>query len=363
VSAEKEFKPKLGKIRSLGSKRARRYVQQVLRAVALAGGVRGRSSSSRFYGNRIGRGAGVGRVLAMRDGYAAFRVRRVIIKSRIVKMRGKGVKAARLHVRYIQRDGVTRDGAPGELYDAREEGVEGKAFIERSEGDRHQFRFIVSAEDGAEYEDLKPFARRLMNRMEEDLGTKLDWVAVDHYNTAHPHTHVILRGQDDRGKDLIIARDYLTQGMRERAAEIVTLDFGPRSDFDIESRLRLEIDQERYTSLDRRLVKDLDKNGLISAHAGGLSGFQQTLRAGRLHKLRRLGLADETSPSVWHVATNLEETLKSMGTRGDIINTMHRDFAERGLARPRMVAATVLTSTSARTRLPAQNLPNPMSGG
>src|SRR3546814_13655226 len=72
--------------------------------------------------------------------------------------------------------------------------------------DRHQFRFIVSPEDGADYEDLKPLTRRLMTRMEEDLGTKLDWVAVDHFNTGHPHTHIILRGRDEKGADLIIAQ-------------------------------------------------------------------------------------------------------------------------------------------------------------
>jgi hypothetical protein len=84
------------------------------------------------------------------------------------------------------------------------------------------------AEDGVEYDDLKPVTRRLMQQMEEDLGTKLDWVAVDHYNTGHPHSHVILRGRTDRNTDLIIAREYITEGMRERAAEIVRLDLGRR---------------------------------------------------------------------------------------------------------------------------------------
>jgi type IV secretory pathway VirD2 relaxase len=67
--------------------------------------------------------------------------------------------------------------------------VDGKAFLEKGAEDRHQFRFIVSPEDGDRYEDLKPLTRRLMARMEEDLGTKLDWVAVDHFNTGHPHTY------------------------------------------------------------------------------------------------------------------------------------------------------------------------------
>ena len=73
------------------------------------------------------------RVLGARDRYAAFRARRVIVKSRIVKLKGK-LDAAAAHLRYIQRDGVTREGAPGELYDAGHDRADGKAFLERSGG-------------------------------------------------------------------------------------------------------------------------------------------------------------------------------------------------------------------------------------
>jgi type IV secretory pathway VirD2 relaxase len=62
-----------------------------------------------------------------------------------------------------------------------------------------------------------------MQRAGEDLGTKLDWVAVDHYNTSHLHTHIVVRGKDETGRDLIIAREYLTHGLRERASTIARL--------------------------------------------------------------------------------------------------------------------------------------------
>ena len=326
-----DFKPKLGKIRSRGAKGGRKFLHRVLAASNLARGGAGGTGKSRFTGSRIGRGAGVGRVLASRDRYAAFRQRRVIIKSRIVKLAGKGMNGARAHLRYIQRDGVTREGESGELYDAEQDRVDGKAFLERSVGDRHQFRFIVSAEDGAEYDDLKPLTRRLMARMEEDLGTKLDWVAVDHYNTGHPHTHILLRGRDERDKDLIIARDYITTGMRERAAEIVSLDFGPRSDVEIEERLRREVEQERLTGIDRRLVHDMGDAGLVAAT--DRDAFQQSLRVGRLRKLKRLGLADELRPGQWRLEEGLEDTLRRMGERGDIIKTLYREMAGQNIAR------------------------------
>lgn len=326
-----EFTPKLGKIRSGTSRRGRKYLHQVLRATALAGGrFTGRKKSS-GRGSQLWRGSGIGRVLSSRDQYAAFRQRRVIVKSRIVRLGGKGFNGAVAHMRYIQRDGVTRDGQQGQLYGADRDQVNGRDFLDQAKDNRHQFRLIVAPEDGAEYEDLKPLTRRLMAQMEQDLGTKLDWVAVDHYNTGHPHTHIILRGKDDRGKDLIIARDYLSTGMRERAAELVSVDLGPRTDLEIENRLRAETGVERLTSLDRRLLQNVGDDGLVdSTHK---NAFQHSLRAGRLHKLKDMGLAEEISPGRWQLADNLEETLRRMGERGDIIKTMHRQMTEQGIAR------------------------------
>lgn len=328
MSDDDDFKPKLGKIRSRGSKSGRKFLHQVLAASNLA---RGSGGKSNFSGSRIGRGAGVGRVLASRDRYAAFRQRRVIIKSRIVRLAGKGMNGARAHLRYIQRDGVTREGERGDLYNALENEADGKTFLDQADGDRHQFRFIVAPEDGADYEDLKPLTRRLMTQMEEDLGTRLDWVAVDHFNTGHPHTHIMLRGRDDKGHDLIIARDYITTGMRERAAELVSLDLGPRTDREIENRLRHEVEQERLTSIDRRLMREMDENGIVSAI--DRNAFQQTLRVGRLKKLARLGLAEELRPGGWRLEEGLEDTLRRMGERGDIIKTLHREMGDRDIAR------------------------------
>ncbi|WP_163266246.1 relaxase/mobilization nuclease RlxS [Chelativorans alearense] len=330
-----DFKPKLGRIRSRGSKSGRKFLHQVIIASNLARGGAGDGGGgarkSSFTGSRIGRGAGVGHVLANRNRYSAFHRRRVVIKSRIPKLAGKGLNRARVHLRYIQRDGLTREGEPGELYSDTQERTDGKAFLERSNGDRHQFRFIVSAEDGVEYDDLKSFTRRLMARVEEDLDSKLDWVAVDHYNTGHPHTHVLVRGRDDRGKDLIIARDYLTAGMRERAAEIVSLDFGPRSDIEIEEQLRREVEQERLTSIDCRLIREMDETGSIMMTDS--DAFQQTLRMGRLQKLRRLGLAEELRPGEWRLESGLEDALRRMGERSDIIKTVHREVSKKNIAR------------------------------
>lgn len=330
MTHDDDFEPRLGKIANRIATRERTYMQRVLQAVTLAGPKR---AARAFTGSRIGRGTGAGRVLATRDAFSAQRQRRVVVKSRIVKLAGKGIAAARAHLRYIQRDGVTREGSPGQLYNAEQDKVDGKAFLENGEDDRHQFRFIVSAEDGAEYEDLKPFVRRWMAQMEQDLGTRLDWVAADHFNTGHPHSHVIVRGKDDLGKDLIIGREYMAHGMRERAAEILSFDLGPRSDLEITDRLRAEAGMESFTGIDRALLKDAGPDRVVAAGARHLDALRQTLRSGRLQKLQRMGLADELKAGVWQLSPQLETTLRRMGERGDIIKTMHRELVDHGIRR------------------------------
>ncbi|MES2443969.1 MAG: relaxase/mobilization nuclease RlxS [Pseudomonadota bacterium] len=332
MSDDDDFKPRLGKIRSRGGgKRARRYVATVV-AAAVRSAEKGAIRNRRFDGSRIGRGASMGRLLSSRDRLAAFRARRAVVKTRLVRLGGKGQSAARAHLRYIQRDGVTREGAPGELYSAERDQADGKTFLERCNSDRHQFRFIVSAEDGSEYPDLKPYIRRLMTQMEADLGTQLDWVAVDHFNTAHPHTHILLRGIDDRGQNLVIAREYIAHGIRERAAELATLDLGPRTDQEIEVRLRRDIGEERLTAIDRRLIRSMDGERVVSS--ADRHAFQQSLRAGRLHKLASMGLAKNLGGGRWQLADDLEATLRTIGERGDIIRTMQRELTARKLKRP-----------------------------
>ncbi|MBW4332390.1 DUF3363 domain-containing protein, partial [Stakelama sp. CBK3Z-3] len=322
--ADDEFTLWLGRI---GNDRP--FAHQLRKATNLAGGSVRKSAvrARRFDGSRIGRGAGVGRVLGSSDRFAGMRSRRVVVKVRFVKLAGKGAKAAVAHMRYLQRDGTTREGERGSLYGAVHDVADGKAFLERGSGDRHQFRFIVSAEDGAQYDDLKPLVRRWMAQVEQDLGTKLDWVAVDHFNTGHPHSHILLRGVDDRGKDLIIAREYISRGLAARAAELVNLDLGPRTDREILEVRQREITQERFTGIDRKLLLAREDDGLVSAwHRDSV---EQSLRAARLGTLARMGLATEEGEGRYRLDDDLEATLRAMGRRGDIIATMHETLKAR----------------------------------
>jgi type IV secretory pathway VirD2 relaxase len=255
------------------------------------------------------------------------RARRVMVKARVVKLSGaKAAGAAAAHLRYLQRDGVTREGEHGRFYSTFSDDTDGKAFLERGAGDRHQFRFIVSPEDGVSFDTLRSFTRQLVAKMEQDLGTTLDWVAVDHFDTGHPHTHLLVRGATEDGKVLNIAGDYIAQGIRGRASEIMTRWLGPQSELEVREQLSQEMGAERLTKLDRDIlaraedhVVDLRQPACWDGH-----GSYQQLLIGRARELERMGLAERDGPLAWRVAPTMEETLADLGRRGDIIRTMHR---------------------------------------
>lgn len=329
MSDTDDFEPRLGRA-GKADQAYRPYLARVVREARRVG-EGARRGGKRFDGSRIGRGAGLGRLLGHGNRQVRSRQRRVIVKTRLVRLRGAAKGGMQAHLRYLQRDGVERDGSPGQLYGGHGEQVDGAVFIDRCEDDRHQFRIIVSPEDGDHYDDLKPLTRRFMAQMEKDLETRLDWVAVDHVDTGQPHTHIMLRGRDDRDQNLVIARSYVSQGMRERAAEIVTTDLGPRLERDIRQRLRLEMIAERLTSIDRALVRRAGAGRFVIP--ASRDPFRHGLEAGRLKKLEALGLARRFPSGQWRLSEGVEGTLRRLGERGDIIRTMQRAMTAGKLQR------------------------------
>jgi hypothetical protein len=144
-----DFRPRPGRIRDLGARagaRSRSFVAPVMRAATRANGgplklsqMRGdrRQQRTRPKGrcSRIGRGQAVAdrlkRMAAERRPDAGMR--RVVVKARIVRVK-VGSRAADAHVRYLQREGTTRNDERGRLYGAETDAADGKAFTERGRG-------------------------------------------------------------------------------------------------------------------------------------------------------------------------------------------------------------------------------------
>jgi type IV secretory pathway VirD2 relaxase len=313
--------------------RSTSFLGQVRRAVEAAGdaGPGPRRARAGRAGARTGRGAGRG------AGGAGARdsARRVMVKARIVRQSGPRYRAAPLarHIAYLQREGVSRDAVPARMFDAAGEVADVASFAERCQDDRHHFRFIVSPEDAAELADLRAYGRDLMRRAEQDLGTRLDWVAIDHWNTDNPHLHILVRGRADDGQDLVIAGDYVAQGLRRRAEDLATLELGPRSQREIEAARDADISAERWTRLDRALVAAVKpEDRRVDLRRGGGMVEDRDRLLGRVAKLQALGLATPDGVGRWRLPEDLEPRLREISLRGDIIKTYHRAMAREGRA-------------------------------
>ena len=331
---DSELRVRPGRIRSSPSGGTNSVIDQVIRAARKTGhtgsftAARGRPSA---YGrSTFGRGRGkFGRSRLFGSN------RRVVIKARIARHAGKAFRSAPVsaHLAYLKREGVSRDGERGVLFDADTDRADDRAFAARCEGDRHHFRFIVSPEDAAGMEDLKAFTRDLAKQMETDLGTRLDWVAVDHWNTDNPHVHFLVRGVDETGADLVISRDYISRGLRSRAEDLVAIELGPKPEHEIRSGLEKEVMAERWTRLDAEIRYHADDVGLIDLRperTGPDDPEIRRLMVGRLQHLTTMGLASPAAPGEWIVGLDAEQRLRDLGMRGDIIKTIHRAFTERG---------------------------------
>jgi len=335
MTHDDDLRLRLGRVRDRGrgsARRAKPFIAQALAAAEKAGGIHrrfGRSTRSTAFGR--GRAASIAAARLMTD-----RTRSVAVKARVVRHRAKGAPLG-THLAYLRREGVTKDGAAGRMFDAEHDDADYRAFADRCEGDRHHFRFIVSPEDAEQLSDLKAFTGDLMAQAERDLGTRLDWIAVNHWNTDNPHIHVIVRGKSDDGGDLVIARDYISHGMRARAAHLATFELGPRSDLEIRRDLETQVEADRWTKLDRALAREAGQHdGMIDLRPGidaRVGGHARTAMVGRIQKLERLGLAEPLGPARWHLSENAEPVMRELGERSDIIKRIHRGLADHGIER------------------------------
>jgi type IV secretory pathway VirD2 relaxase len=315
MEVEDEFRLRVGRGRD-------RSGGQVVHAAVTAGKLarrgRGQAAVRRLRVSAYGRGA---------------ELRRVIVRARIVRLKGS-LGAVRAHLAYLQRDAVGPDGERGRLYDAVSDRADGKRFLDRCEGDRHQFRFIVSPEDGRDL-DLHTYTRRLMEGMERDLDTALDWVAVDHTDTAYPHVHIVVRGKTQRGADLLIAQDYITEGMRLRARELATEMLGPLTAEVTIARMVGEADAVRFTGLDRRILRNA-RQGVIDLDAAAQPSAPALVLQAARRRVRFLegqSLAWHLGDERWRLSDDLESQLRREGQRRDVIRSMSRALAREGEVR------------------------------
>ena len=298
-----------------------------------------------------------------------YRARRAIVKVRVVKLRNAKSSVSRGHLAYLQREGAGVERTEGlegsaELTPTRgqlygpDEGVEidGRDFVARSQesfdgrGDPHQFRIMISPEDGAELArvngdvtpNLKDTTRALMAQMEEDLGTRLDWVAVDHFDTAHPHTHIIARGVTHDGKGLNIAGEYISRGIRGRLEEELTRELGWKSELEIQQEMKRDMTAMRVTTADRHIADGMDKlTNTIDLRAGASaatlptnSSMNRHILIGRMRYLKSMGLATQIESGRWHIDKDALKTLGQIEQREQLNKDIHAAMKRANIKRP-----------------------------
>lgn len=225
------------------------------------------------------------------------------------------------HGRYIARESANSEGVG---FTAEKEGVAIAAALGdwQKAGDPRMFKMIVSPEFG-ERLDLKKHTRELMKRMAGELNTELEWVAVAHFNTGHPHVHVALRGVTSIG-NLRIPRDVIKHSIRSYAEDLCTEQLGFRTIGDAIESGRREIDALHVTNLDRELFRKMGPTAetwgsvqLTEPAGSDLQRIKASQIQARLGTLCKLELAQQGPAGGWKLRSDFHQKLRALQTAND----------------------------------------------
>jgi type IV secretory pathway VirD2 relaxase len=282
------------------------------RITAGGGGARRQSAPARLYG------------------------RRSVIKASFRRNRG-GAGWVR-HARYLARESAQREHERGLGFDAAREDLDIAAVVREWErGDELMWSFIVSPEDAARV-DLRKHVRDLVAGMERDLGTRLEWIAIDHHNTDDEHVHLLIRGVRDDGRTLKLDRDYVRRGIRELSQELLGRELGPRLEHEVLLARGRSVGREQWTEIDWALKRRAGLDRLVSyenfePHSEG-ARVRTEQEIERLSFLEKLGLARHVGDRSWELSPEHESELRRRQRERDILKTRARERQrERGMDR------------------------------
>jgi hypothetical protein len=196
-----------------------------------------------------------------------------------------------------------------------------KAAIEMLKG-APIFKIIVSPEDSNV--DLKKFCTLFMGNLEKKYNSKLKWCAANHYNTAHPHVHILCSRKTEDGRLLRFSHDYIKKGLKKDAESVLTLLLGPVSWERELERINKDVNSAGFCSIDRKIIALAKTNPTdptrIPAHRLSKSDARGYLQVSkRLQVLLKKGFVeyekyDKEDPlkkeSCWVVPENFAESVR-----------------------------------------------------
>jgi len=154
-------------------------------------------------------------------------------------------------------------------------------------------------------------------------------VAVDHWYTDNPHTHIVLRGRDDEGRVLGLPRVFVKHGLRDIARDAATERLGPRSRDQERDALERVVRAHRVTRLDLSLEAQLGPDNRVRLASLGRDhdpAYAQALKS-RVVELGRLGLAEEVKRGTCQLAPDWKERLNALEAHVDIRKQVLKDRA------------------------------------
>jgi len=229
------------------------------------------------------------------------------------------------HGRYLSRESATHRAAQREAgFDEAREKVALAPCLDgwQQAGDPRLWKIILSPEFGEQL-DMQQLARGVMARVEKEIGAGVEWVAVAHYNTGHPHVHIAMRGIDRQGREIRLPKEFVQHGIRKIAENWCTQELGYRSKEQAMEAQRREVSEMRYTSLDRVIMRAsaaVDEGAYFPVTCRGRGRAQFVVA--RLAALEGMGLARRVSANEWEVRRDLEGVLRGMQKMADRQKTL-----------------------------------------
>jgi hypothetical protein len=255
------------------------------------------------------------------------RQQRCVVRVTYLNKRTRGQWKA--HGRYLARENAITGKGNEVGFNRDRSGIDiaGELGRWQSLGDPRLWKIILSPEFGDRV-DMERLTRELVDRMAVDLGTNLEWIAVAHYNTQHPHVHAVVRGIGSDGLPFRLRREYLKYGIREAAEDLCTRQIGYRTRDDAEEAERREIGEHRFTSLDRAILRSAnpaargpDTAELTVVRTPNAQAHEKHIVA-RLAVLQRMRLAVAAGANMWRVRPDLEDVLRAMQRAADRQKTL-----------------------------------------
>src|SRR3954470_21490190 len=161
-----------------------------------------------------------GRGCTARIGLSA-RSSRLSMQRTVVKLSYHPLSGISGLVKYAAHEGPDQDDSEQEPvlgFSETSDAVDGHAVttVWVRANDPRYFHLIVSPENGDKIANTRPMIRAGMARIQKDWGIGVPWIAYQHdrdNDGAGRHVHIIMRGVDRNGDELLIAPSYVRDGL------------------------------------------------------------------------------------------------------------------------------------------------------